>query len=109
MARKEPNGTKKRTHILGSTRGNTKAAEMREAIKRYEQRCVAMGQNLPLAELKLMAQTVFPAGSLPNESDPIDFAIRELEIFRNLQWKTAETEQRWMHAEVERAFRGWKV
>jgi hypothetical protein len=96
---------KKRTHILGSTRGNTKAAEIREAIKRHEQRCVAMGQNLPLADLELMAQTVFPAGSLPNETDPVEFTIRELEIFRNLQWKTTETERRWMHAQVERAFR----
>jgi hypothetical protein len=95
---------KKRPHTPSSTRGNTKA-EMRQAIKRHEQRCVAMGQNLPLADLKLMAQTVFPAGSLPNESDPIEFTIRELEIFRNLQWKTTETERRWMHAQVERTFR----
>jgi hypothetical protein len=64
-----------------------------------------MGQNLPLADLELMAQTVFPAGSLPNETDPVEFTIRELEIFRNLQWKTTETERRWMHAQVERAFR----
>jgi hypothetical protein len=81
-----------------------KAAELREIIKQHEQRCVAMGQNLSLAELKLMAQTVFPMGSLPDESTPIEFTTRELEIFRHMQWKTAEIERRWMHAEVERAF-----
>jgi hypothetical protein len=82
-----------------------KAAELREIIKQHEQRCVAMGQNLSLAELKLIAQTVFPAGTLPDESNPIEFTTRELEIFRHLQWKTSETERRWIHAEIERASR----
>jgi hypothetical protein len=82
-----------------------KAAEIREIIKQHEQKCVAMGQNLSLAELKVMAQTVFPAGILPDESDPIEFTTRELEIFRHMQWKTTETERRWMHAAIERAFR----
>jgi hypothetical protein len=86
-------------------KGNMKAAEIREAIKWHEERCVAMGQNLSLAELKRMAQTVFPAGTLPDESNPIDFTNRELEIFRHLQWKTSETERRWMHAEIERGLR----
>jgi len=83
-----------------------KAAELRETIKRHEQFCVAIGQNLPLAELKLMAQTMFPAGTLPDESNPIEFTNRELEIFRHLLWKTPETERRWMRAEMQRAFPG---
>jgi hypothetical protein len=70
-----------------------KAAEFREAIKRHEQFCVAIGQNLSLAELRVMAQTVFPAGTLPDESTPIEFTTRELEIFRHLLWKTPETER----------------
>jgi hypothetical protein len=81
-----------------------KAAELREIIKQHEQRCVAIGQNLSLPELRLMAQTIFPAGTLPDESNPIEFTTRELEIFRHMQWKTAETERRWMRAEMERAF-----
>jgi hypothetical protein len=83
-----------------------KAAEIREAIKWQEERCVAMGQSLSLAELRRMAQTVFPAGTLPSESNLIEFTTRELEIFRHLQWKTSETKRRWMHAESERAFPG---
>jgi hypothetical protein len=83
-----------------------KAAELREAIKRHEQFCVAVGQNLSLAELREMAQTVFPAGSLPDESNPIEFTTRELEIFRHLLWKTAETERRWVRAAMERTFPG---
>jgi hypothetical protein len=86
-----------------------KAAEMREVIRQHEQYCVAMGQNLSLAELKLMAETVFPAGTLPDESDPIDFTTRELQIFRHLQWMTDETQRRWMHAESERAFPGRRM
>jgi hypothetical protein len=82
-----------------------KAAEIEKTIKQYEQKCVAIGQNLPLAELRLMAQDVFPKGSLPDESDPIEFTTRELEIFRNLLWKTSETEKRWMRAELQRAGR----
>ena len=81
-----------------------KAAEIREVIKQHEQRCVAMGQSLSSAELKLMAQTVFPAGTLPEESTPIEFTTRELEIFRHLLWKTSETESRWVKAEMQRAF-----
>jgi len=81
-----------------------KAAELREVIKQHEQRCVAMGQNLSVAQLTLMAQTVFPAGTLPDESNPVEFTTRELEIFRHMQWKTSETERRWMRAETERAF-----
>jgi hypothetical protein len=80
-----------------------KAAEIREVIKQHEERCVAMGQALSLAELKVIAQTVFPAGTLPDESDPVEFTTRELEIFRHLQWKTSETERRWMHAQMERS------
>jgi hypothetical protein len=82
-----------------------KAAEMREVMERYERYRVAMGQSLPLDELKLIAQTMFPAGSLPDESDPIGFTNRELEIIRNLQWKTEATRQRWLRAEVERGDR----
>lgn len=83
-----------------------KAAELREVIRQHEERCVAMGQSLPLGELKLMAQTMFPAGTLPEESNPIKFTTRELEIFRHLLWKTPETERRWMRAEMQRAFPG---
>lgn len=82
-----------------------KAAEMREAIQQHERYCVAMGQSLPLDELRLMAQTMFPAGTLPDESDPIGFTSRELEIIRHLQWKTEATQQRWSRAEVERGYR----
>jgi hypothetical protein len=81
-----------------------KAAEFREAIKRHEQFCVAIGQNLSLAELRVMAQTVFPAGTLPDESTPIEFTTRELEIFRHLLWKTPETERRWVKAAMQRTF-----
>jgi hypothetical protein len=83
-----------------------KAAEFREAIKRHEQFCVAIGQNLSLAELRVMAQTVFPAGTLPDESTPIEFTTRELEIFRHLLWKTPETERRWVKAALQRTFPG---
>jgi hypothetical protein len=83
-----------------------KAAQLREVIKQHEQRCIAIGQSLPLAELKLMAQTIFPAGTLPDESNPIEFTTRELEIFRHLLWKTTETERRWVRAEMQRAFPG---
>jgi hypothetical protein len=83
-----------------------KAAELRKVIKQHEQRCVAIGQSLSSAELKLMAQTVFPAGTLPDESNPIEFTTRELEIFRHLLWKTTETERRWVKAEMQRAFPG---
>jgi hypothetical protein len=85
------------------------AVEIRETIKQHEQRCVAIGQNLSLAELKLMVQTVFPAGTLPDESSPIEFTTRELEIFRHLQWKTSETERRWIRAESQRAFPGRRM
>jgi hypothetical protein len=78
-----------------------KAAEIRELIKQHEQRCVAIGQSLSLAELKLMAQTVFPAGTLPGESNTIEFTTRELEIFRHLLWKTTETERRWVEAMMQ--------
>jgi hypothetical protein len=83
-----------------------KAAEFREAIKRHEQFCVAIGQNLSLAELRVMAQTVFPAGTLPDESTPIEFTTRELEISRHLLWKTPETERRWVKAAMQRTFPG---
>jgi hypothetical protein len=63
-----------------------------------------MGQNFSLAELKVMALAVFPAGTLPDESSPIEFTNRELEIFRHLQWMTDETKRRWMCAEVDRVF-----
>jgi hypothetical protein len=87
-----------------------KAAELREVIRQHEEKCVAIGQSLPLAELKLMAQTMFPAGTLPEESNPIEFTNRELEIFRHLLWKTTETERRWVKAEMQRAFPGkWQI
>jgi hypothetical protein len=83
-----------------------KAAELQEVIRQHEERCVAIGQSLPLAELKVMAQTVFPAGTLPEESNPIEFTTRELEIFRHLLWKTTETERRWVRAAMDRTFPG---
>jgi hypothetical protein len=83
-----------------------KAAELPEAIKRHDEFCVAIGQNLSLAELRVMAQTVFPVGTLPDESNPIEFTTRELKIFRHLLWKTTETERRWVRAPMERTFPG---
>jgi hypothetical protein len=49
-----------------------KAAELPEAIKRHDEFCVVIGQNLSLAELRVMAQTVFPVGTLPDESNLIE-------------------------------------
>jgi hypothetical protein len=37
---------------------------------------------------------VFPAGTLPGETDPITFTARELEIFRSTAWRTDEVEAR---------------
>jgi hypothetical protein len=92
-----------------SPKRKSKAQEMREMVEQYEERCVAMGQSLPEAELKLMAQTVFPTGTLPDESDPIEFTRRELELFRHLLWMTDETKGRWMRACMERSFRSQGV
>jgi hypothetical protein len=80
-------------------------AEIEEFARLHNQRCVAMGHSLPLSEIELMARTMFPAGTLPDETAPIPFTVRELEIFRNLMWQTDETWQLNLRAEVDRCDR----
>jgi hypothetical protein len=45
-----------------------------------------------------MARIMFPAGTLPGETDPITFSERELEIFRHAARQTKETEMRMVRA-----------
>jgi hypothetical protein len=45
-------------------------------------------------EIELSARMVFPAGSLPDESDPLSFTPRELGIIKQFLHQTSEMEQR---------------
>ena len=47
-----------------------------------------IGHSLPTAKLELMAEMMFPSGTLPKDSDRPTFTARELEIIRNLLWQT---------------------
>jgi hypothetical protein len=69
-------------------------AELREAAHLYHEYCVALGQSRSRAELAALMRIVFPAGTLPGETDPITFTARELEIFRSTAWRTDEVEAR---------------
>lgn len=52
----------------------------------------------PFDVLDNMARIMFPAGTLPGETDPITFSERELEIFRHAARQTKETEMRMVRA-----------
>jgi hypothetical protein len=79
------------------------AAEARELVKQHEEYCLQMGHSLPAAELELMAKIMFPTGALPEDFDHPTFTIRELEIIRNLLWKTKEMHYRVSAAHLRRA------
>ena len=79
------------------------AAEARELVKQHEEYCLQMGHSLPAAKLELMAKIMFLTGTLPEDSDPPTFTARELEIIRNLLWKTKEMHDRISRAHLRRA------
>jgi hypothetical protein len=58
---------------------------------------------MSLDELGEIAMILFPAGSLPDESDPIQFTARELEIIRHIEWPTETMKGRWVNALMARA------
>jgi hypothetical protein len=72
-------------------------------MKEHEEYCLQMGNSLPAAKLELMAIIMFPTGTLPEDSDPPKFTLRELEIIRNLLWKTKNLNDRVSRAHLRRA------
>ena len=76
-----------------------KAAEVRELVKQHEEYCIKIGHSLPTDKLELMAEIMFPIGTLPEDSDSPAFTARELEIIRALLWQTKD-----MHDRVSRAY-----
>ena len=48
-----------------------------EAMRKHEENCLMRRQAISLEELEHEAQIIFPAGSLPDETDPIRFTTRE--------------------------------
>jgi len=48
---------------------------------------------------------MFPAGTLPDETSPLSFTVRELEILRHLLWMTPEMEDRELDAKAMIAMR----
>jgi len=83
-----------------------KEAELLEFLKQDRQRCAEHWHACrTAAELELSARIVFPVGSLPNESDPLSFTQRELEIISRLLHQTSDMENRATHAMLEVALK----
>ena len=62
--------------------------------------CVEQARLLPTPILEKMARVIFPAGTLPNESNPRTFTERELVIIRELIFRTEKMENKVLRAKM---------
>jgi hypothetical protein len=85
------------------------AAEERAVLKADEEAIRERCHRFSLEEMEDIARVVFPAGTLPDESDPIKFTARELEILRHTEWQTDRTQMRWAQALMARGTRERKA
>ena len=77
-----------------------KAAELRKLVKENKEWCVEQARLLPTPILEKMARVIFPAGTLPNESNPRTFTERELVIIRELIFRTEKMENKVLRAKM---------